>query len=60
MEVMPTAMTEHRERFDRMHQSRQALLEDRRLLDTADDDMGMSDLAFVPRAGNISTDTRAG
>jgi hypothetical protein len=60
LEVTPTAMTEHRERHDRRPQSRQALLEDRRLLWTADGDMGMSDLAFVPRAGNISSDTRAG
>jgi hypothetical protein len=27
---------------------------------TADDSRGMSNLATVPRAGNISTDTRAG
>lgn len=27
---------------------------------TADDARGMSNLATVPRAGNISTDTRAG
>jgi hypothetical protein len=53
-------MTDRRERHDRMIQSRRALLEDRRLLGTADDDMGMSDLASVPRAGNISSDARAG
>jgi hypothetical protein len=53
-------MTEHRDRYDRRRQSRQALAEDRRLLRTADRDMGMSNLAFLPRAGNISTDMRAG
>ena len=53
-------MTEHRDRYDRRPQSRKALEEDRRLLRTADGDMGMSNLATVPRAGNISTDTRAG
>ncbi len=30
------------------------------LAKTADDARGMSNLATVPRAGNISTDTRAG
>jgi hypothetical protein len=59
-EVTPTAMIERRERQDRRLQSRWALIEDLRLLRTADRDMGMSNLAFVPRAGNISTDTRAG
>jgi hypothetical protein len=57
---MPTAMIERRERLDRRHQSQRPLMRDRRLLRTADRDMGMSNLAFVPRAGNISTDTRAG
>jgi hypothetical protein len=60
VEVTPTAVIERRERYDRRLQSRRALLEDCRLLWTADRDMGMSDLAFVPRAGNISSDTRAG
>jgi hypothetical protein len=53
-------MADRRERLDRRLQSRRALVGDRRLLRTADDDMGMSDLATVPRAGNISSDTRAG
>jgi hypothetical protein len=53
-------MIERRERLDRRHQSRRPLMRDRRLLRTADRDMGMSNLAFVPRAGNISSDTRAG
>jgi hypothetical protein len=30
------------------------------LASTADDSRGMSNLATVPRAGNISSDTRAG
>jgi hypothetical protein len=57
---MHTAMIERRERQGRALQSRRMLTQDRRLLRTADRDMGMSNLAFVPRAGNISTDTRAG
>jgi hypothetical protein len=53
-------MIERRERQDPSVQSRRPPMRDPRLLQTADRDMGMSNLAFVPRAGNISTDTRAG
>ena len=59
-EVMRTAMIDRRERHSRTLQSRGALTQDPRLLVTADRDMGMSNLAFVPRAGNLSSDTRAG
>jgi hypothetical protein len=59
-EVMPTAMIERRERKNPRAQSRRPPMRDVRLLQTADPDMGMSNLAFVPRAGNLSTDTRAG
>ena len=60
MEVMRTAMDVLRNRLHRKLQSIRSSHEDRMLLQTADKTLGMSNLAFVPRAGNISTDTRAG
>jgi hypothetical protein len=57
---MRTAMDGPRSRRDRRLQRLRSSVEDRRLLQTADRTLGMSNLAFVPRAGNISTDTRAG
>ncbi|CAN5837407.1 hypothetical protein BH23CHL8_BH23CHL8_15650 [soil metagenome] len=57
---MRTTMEGLRDRLARRHQSIHASQERRRLLQTADATLGMSNLAFVPRAGNISTDTRAG
>ena len=60
MEVKPTTMGKIRTRLQRRLQSIRSSLEDRRLLQTADRTLGMSNLASVPRAGNISTDTRAG
>jgi len=39
---------------------RHGILEIPDLAKTADDARGMSNLGTVPRAGNISTDTRAG
>ena len=60
MEVMRTAMDGPRSRLHQKLQSIRSSQEDRRLLLTADGTLGMANLAFVPRAGNISTDTRAG
>ena len=49
-----------RQRPSKNGQSDQALLEDRALLSTTDATCGTSNLAMRPRAGNISSDTRAG
>lgn len=46
--------------FNRMTRSSRAAVEARALLQTADRTFGMSNLATMPFAGNISTDTRAG
>jgi hypothetical protein len=43
-----------------IRQSDGASVEASKLLSTADADRGTTNLAFKPRAGNISTDTRAG
>lgn len=48
------------DRSARPSQSDPASEKGRALLRTADASHGMTNLATVPRAGNISTDTRAG
>jgi hypothetical protein len=53
-------MVERRSPFHGKLRSIRSSDEDRTLLQTADMTCGMSNLASVPRAGNISTDTRAG
>jgi len=52
-------MVDPRNRNDRMSRSR-AQDGAQMLPQTADGSRGMSNLATVPRAGNISTDARAG
>ena len=49
-----------RNRTDRIDRSRRVLAWTPSLLMTADGSLGMSNLVTVPRAGNISSDTRAG
>jgi hypothetical protein len=53
-------MVDLRSRQDRNRQSSATPWGDRVLLQTADRTVGMSNLATVPRAGNVSSDTRAG
>jgi hypothetical protein len=60
MEVMRTTMDGPRDRRARRLQSIRPSNVGRALLQTADRTRGMSNLVSVPRAGNISTDTRAG
>jgi len=53
-------MIDLRSRHDRTIRSSKASLEAWRLPQTADASQGMSNLVTVPRAGNISSDVRAG
>ncbi len=53
-------MDDLRNRQVRKTQSHKALGRSWSLLQTADGSRGMSNLLTVPRAGNISSDTRAG
>lgn len=53
-------MVEIRSRQVRNRQSAKAVSRSRTLLLSADPSLGMSNLLTVPRAGNISSDTRAG
>jgi hypothetical protein len=53
-------MVDLRNRQVRKSQSTTASLRSWALLQTADGSLGMSNLLTVPRAGNISSDTRAG
>ena len=53
-------MVDVRRRLVRKSQSPRASMSSWSLLQTADGSHGMSNLQTVPRAGNISSDTRAG
>ena len=53
-------MVDPRSRRVRTSRSPRTLARVAALPQTADGSMGMSNLATVPRAGNISSDTRAG
>jgi hypothetical protein len=53
-------MFDLRNRQVRNRQSAKAASRSRTLLQSADASLGMSNLLTVPRAGNISSDTRAG
>jgi hypothetical protein len=53
-------MVGHRSPFDGQSRSNGSPVGGLTLPLTADQTAGMSNLATVPRAGNISTDTRAG
>jgi hypothetical protein len=59
-EVKRTVTSDRRQLRARTHQSDPGLVKARTLLSTADDESRTTNLAFKPRAGNISTDTRAG
>jgi hypothetical protein len=59
-EVKRTVTSDRRQLRARTHQSDPGLMKGRALLSTADDGSRTMNLAFKPRAGNISTDTRAG
>lgn len=53
-------MDDFRRRLDRTQRRTRPSTDDESLALTADGSRGTSNLATVPRAGNISSDTRAG